>query len=408
MTLYLFDDARARDWTPFATTRPVGELLLGCLLLRERAERFWGAECAGALVDRDLAGFAEAGTPPIFHDVPVPSDEPLILFSSRAAPNLVAAPPPLPSTETTAKLMIGDEPVGWIVPPGAAPPSIGDLMSPGTATPEAPIVQIKGNVVGRPWDLIAMNGAQIREDMPAWSTGGHSSIPKGVHCVGAEQISLGHGVHLEPGVVLDASHGPIHLSDNVEVRAFTRLAGPAFVGEGTRLLGGAFEAVSIGPHCKIRGEVGSSVVLGYSNKAHDGYLGHSYLGKWVNLGALTTTSDLKNTYGTVRAPTPEGLVDTGLQKIGSMIGDHAKTGIGTMLSTGSVIGAGSNLFGDVMPPRSVPPFTWGGAGNALEEYDLERFLAVAERTMGRRSVALRDEDRTLLSRAWEKTRPDRS
>ena len=303
--------------------------------------------------------------------------------------------------------MIGDEPVGWVVPPGAAPPSLGELMSPGTAAPEAPVVEIEGTVMRRPWNLIARNATQICEDVPALFGDGRSSLPDGVHCLGTEQVSLGHGVELEPGVVLDASAGPIHLSDNVTVSAFTRLAGPAFVSVGTRLLGGVFEAVSIGPNCRIRGEVSSSVVLGYSNKAHDGFLGHSYLGKWVNLGALTTTSDLKNTHGTVQVPTPEGLVDTGLQKVGSMIGDHAKTGIGTMLSTGCVVGAGSNLFGNEMPPRSVPPFTWG-SGDAMEEYDLERFLTVAERTMGRRSVALSDQDRTLLSRAWEKTRPDRS
>lgn len=403
MSLYLFDDARARGWTPFATTRPVGELLMGCLLLRERAERFWDTRCAGHVVDPALMGFDEAEAPPTVHEVPVQDDEALILFSSRAVPDL-AAPP---STAVPARLVIGQETVGWIVPPGTVGPSLSDLLSPGGAPEGVAIIEIQGRVLERPWDLMAGNGAQICRDVSAIFPESRFSLPDGVHCSGNERISVGRGVRLEAGVRLDATDGPIRLSDDVEVLAFTRLAGPAFVGPGTRLLGGAFKDVSIGPNCKIRGEVESSVVLGYSNKAHDGYLGHSYLGKWVNLGALTTTSDLKNTYGTVRVPTPEGLIDTGLLKVGSMIGDHVKTGIGTMLSTGSVLGAGSNLFGGVMPPRSVPPFSWG-AGDALEEYDLERFLEVAERTLSRRDLPLTDNARTLLSRAWEKTRSDRS
>ena len=173
------------------------------------------------------------------------------------------------------------------------------------------------------------------------------------------------------------------------------------------MLGGAVQNVSIGPVCKVRGEVASSVVLGYSNKAHDGYLGHSYVGKWVNLGAFTTNSDLKNNYSTVRVPTPGGLVDTGLMKVGCLIGDHAKTGIGTLLSTGSVVGAGSNLFGGLMCPRHVPPFTWGSC-DTLEEYDLDRFLEAVERTMGRRDMPLAEGAHTLLINAWERTRSDRS
>lgn len=189
--------------------------------------------------------------------------------------------------------------------------------------------------------------------------------------------------------------------------AFTRISGPTFVGPGSHLLGGHFQGVSIGPACKVRGEVVNSVLLGYSNKAHDGYLGHSYTGKWVNLGALTTNSDLKNNYSTVRVPTVRGKVDTGLIKMGCMIGDHVKTGIGTLLATGSVIGAGSNLFGGLLSPQYVPPFTWGSI-NKLEEYHLDRFLKVVERSMGRRDMPLLDETRTLLENAWKKTKPDRS
>ncbi len=403
MALYLFDDAQARGWAPFATTRPAGELLFGCLLLRERAERFWGTPCTGQFTAPTLVGFDEDGAPPVVDGVPDGGDEPLVFFSSRAVPDLN----PVPPTDVPARLVMGGQTVGWITPPGGPPPSESDLLGPDPAIGDESVVEIQGRVLEHPWDLIAGNGEQIRQDVSTIFPESRFSLPDGVHCAGGERISVGHGVHLEAGVHLDATHGPIRLSDDVQVQAFTRLAGPAFVGPGTHLLGGAFQEVGIGPGCKVRGEVASSVVLGYSNKAHDGYLGHSYLGKWVNLGALTTNSDLKNNYGTVRVPTATGRIDTGLIKVGCMIGDHAKTGIGTLLSTGGVVGAGSNLFGGLIPARSVPPFTWG-SGDALEEYDLDRFLEVAERTMGRRDQPLTDQTRTLLTRAWEATRSDRS
>ena len=219
-------------------------------------------------------------------------------------------------------------------------------------------------------------------------------------------MSLGDGVQLEAGVHLDASDGPIRLSAGAHISAFTRLAGPTFVGPDTHVLGGSLGSVTIGPACRVRGEVSSTVLLGYVNKAHEGYLGHAYVGKWVNLGALTTNSDLKNNYGVVRVHTPEGSVDTGLIKIGCFLGDHVKTGIGTLLPTGCVIGVGSNLFGGVMAPLHVPAFSWG-MGENLEEYDIERFLDTAALAMSRREISLEEAARTLLRRACELTRPER-
>jgi UDP-N-acetylglucosamine diphosphorylase/glucosamine-1-phosphate N-acetyltransferase len=219
-------------------------------------------------------------------------------------------------------------------------------------------------------------------------------------------VSLGDAVYLEAGVHLDAIDGPIRLSDGVRVSAITRLAGPAFIGPDTHVLGGSLGDVTIGPACRVRGEVSSTVLLGYVNKAHEGYLGHAYVGKWVNLGALTTNSDLKNNYGTVRIHTAEGSVDTGLIKVGCFLGDHVKTGIGTLLPTGCVVGLGSNLFGGLMSPTHVPPFSWG-TGERLEEYDIERFLDTAAQAMSRREMSLENGNRTLLQRAWERTRPER-
>ncbi|HEX8246434.1 MAG TPA: hypothetical protein VF541_23215, partial [Longimicrobium sp.] len=141
----------------------------------------------------------------------------------------------------------------------------------------------------------------------------------------------------------------------------------------------------------------------YVNKAHDGHIGHAYLGAWVNLGAFTTNSDLKNNYSTVRLWTPDGETDTGEIKMGCLLGDHVKTGIGLLLNTGTVVGAGSNLYGAAMPPKYVAPFSWG-TGEELTAYRVDKFLEVAERAMGRRSVELTPGMRAQLERAWQRAR----
>jgi hypothetical protein len=149
----------------------------------------------------------------------------------------------------------------------------------------------------------------------------------------------------------------------------------------------------------VHGELSTTIFLGHANKAHDGFVGHSVLGRWVNLGASTVTSNLKNTYGTVQLWTPSGVRETGMQFLGTLFGDHVKTAIGTRLSTGTVLGTGANVFGDAMPPRVVAPFAWGGAIDA-PAYRLDRFLLVAERAMARRHITLGDGARRQLTAAY--------
>jgi hypothetical protein len=152
----------------------------------------------------------------------------------------------------------------------------------------------------------------------------------------------------------------------------------------------------------VRGELADSVLTGFVNKAHDGYIGHALLGRWVNLGAFTTNSDLKNNYRPVSVWTPDGDRDTGLLKVGCFLGDHVKTGIGTVLNTGTVIGAGSNIFGGLMPPTVVPPFSWG-SGADLRDHHADRFLATTEHVMARRGQALTPGVRRILQEAWRAT-----
>ena len=408
MALILFDDERARAWTPFTLTRPAGELLFGCQSLRDRAERFWGSACTGHIADPGLQRFMEPGAAPVVsHEVLSSASESgggttRVLFSSRAVPEFAPAPP----TDEPAVLVMQDEIVGWILPPGTDPPDENDVLDPSSSAMSFPKIELPGRLLVDVWDLMSGNGEQVCSDVINLFPESRFTLPKGVHVSGSERVSLGDHVHLEAGVHLDATNGPIRLSDGARASAFTRLAGPAFIGSGAQLLGGSLEGVTIGPACRIRGEVSSTVVLGYSNKAHDGYLGHAYVGKWVNFGALTTNSDLKNNYGTVRVHTSDGPIDTGLLKVGCFLGDHVKLGIGTLLPTGCVVGVGSNLFGGLMVPQRVPPFSWG-AGESLEEYDIERFLDTAELAMSRREISLDESGRTLLREVWERTRSQR-
>ena len=393
LQLILYDDAIARSWFPFTLTRPAGELLFGTRTLRERAEEVAQVKCGGHLSTNELADFDEPDTPAVISNDAVDTKCPRLFLSSRAVLDWSAD---LPQPDHTVVFRIGKETVGYYCAPGEPSPTDAQLLQSGAARAE----EVTGTTLGHVWELMSRNAAQVQLDIEHLHKQAAARVPLSVATIGNGALVLGKDVTIEPGVVLDLSSGPIWLDNGVTVRAFTRLAGPSYVGRQSQLLGGSFTAVSIGPHCKVHGEMEQTVVLGYSNKAHDGFLGHAYLGCWVNLGALTTNSDLKNNYGNVRLWTPDGEVDTGEMKIGCFLGDHVKTGIGTMLNTGTVVGPGSNLFGSALPPKFVPPFSWG-SGADLSTYDLQKFLETAETAMARRKVRLSEKQRRMLSSAWQ-------
>ncbi len=205
-------------------------------------------------------------------------------------------------------------------------------------------------------DLVSGSASAIAEDFEAYV----HAMPEpaahafpGTHFLRPERIRLGGDVRVDPGVVLDARDGPILIGPDVHVMSNAVIAGPVAIGRATLVKPGAriAHATCIGPVCKVGGEIEGSIVQGFSNKQHDGFLGHSYLGSWVNLGAATDTSDLKNNYGEVRIVVAGREIATGSRHVGSFIGDHSKTGIHTMLNTGTVVGAFANVFGAGFPPR---------------------------------------------------------
>lgn len=395
--LVLFDDARARDWSPLADCRPVGELLFGCATLRERAEQALGLRCE-AYVAEGLEELDEPDLPPVRAPGALDASACRLFLSTRCV--LRGPLPPLP--EGPARLVVDDRTVGWLVPAGASPPP---LDEPGRAEGGGPPLVLEGTVLEHPWDLVRANPDAVREDVAALFEA--TPPPPGVHVIGEGTLSLAPDAVIEPGVTLDLRDGPVRIGPGARIEGPARLVGPLFVGAGTLVFGGHLAASSIGPVCKVRGEVADSVLVGWANKAHDGYLGHALVGRWVNLGALTTNSDLKNNYGSVSVRTARGRVDTGLAKVGCFLGDHVKTGIGTLINTGTVIGTGSNVFGGAMPPTFVPAFSWG-SGQDLVDYRLDRFFEVAERAMARRGAALGPGARAILERLWHHTAPLRA
>jgi UDP-N-acetylglucosamine diphosphorylase / glucose-1-phosphate thymidylyltransferase / UDP-N-acetylgalactosamine diphosphorylase / glucosamine-1-phosphate N-acetyltransferase / galactosamine-1-phosphate N-acetyltransferase len=399
--LILFDDDVARRWEPFALTRPAGELLFGTLTLRARAERVLGVRCIGHLAAEHLNGFEEPGAPPVLTSADGATDSPRIYLSSRFVPDWGGSPEGF----TEGPIRSADGAVlGWYAPPGSPAPNDGFFESPERSDAAGRGTQLPGRLLENVWELIHANPDQIGRDVEGLGVEALAqALPSGAHQWGKHRLLVDPTSTIEPSAVFDTTQGPIWIDRDARVRAFTRLVGPAYVGPGSVVLGGPVEAVSVGPVCRVRGELAESVCVGYVNKQHDGHMGHAYLGRWVNLGAETTNSDLKNNYGTIRIWTPAGDVDTGEIKMGSLVGDHVKTGIGLLLNTGTVIGAGSNLYGAEMPPKYVPPFSWG-TGDQLVEYRLDKFLEVAERAMSRRGVELSSGLREQLGRAWRRGR----
>jgi UDP-N-acetylglucosamine diphosphorylase/glucosamine-1-phosphate N-acetyltransferase len=354
-------------WQPFTGTRPLAELRAGAWRIRDRWAGMLGLDDVSILGEH-AAAFADADSAPLTPRGAVSG--PAIVARSDFAPvgHALALEPPV------RRLTHNGTTVAWIVPEGER------WTGPRETGPE---VVVDGRLLAGSWDLITALEHLLPADCSDALAAGPDPVPDGSLVLGDPADVASFGAVVEPGVVFDVRRGVVVLEEGVQVRSGTRLEGPLFVGSGTLLLGGAIRHSSIGPQCRVHGEVSSSVFLGYANKSHDGFVGHSVVGQWANLGAGTITSNLKNTYGEVRLDLPGGRLATGRTNLGSLLGDHAKTAIGTMLSTGTVVGAGANVLGAPVP-RWVPPFAWGAAGS--EFLDADGFVKIARRVMPRRNV----------------------
>ncbi|MFC1687546.1 putative sugar nucleotidyl transferase [Patescibacteria group bacterium] len=261
------------------------------------------------------------------------------------------------------------------------------------------------------WELVDDNADAITEDGKQFELGKRKgAIYATTVLINPKQVYLPESSSAGPGVVLDASEGPIIIDDNVEIMPNAVLKGPIYVGEGSKIKSGAliYEGTSIGHTCKVGGEVEKSIFLAFSNKQHTGFIGHSYIGSWCNLGEGSSNSDLKNTYSRVKVLLNNKPVETERQFVGIFMGDHVKTGIHSMFTTGSVIGPMSNVFGGGFQPKYLPPFSWQDVNKKLQEYDLSKAIEVSARVMKRRDQALTEELKEYILDLHKSTKKLRS
>src|SRR6201999_827727 len=220
--------------------------------------------------------------------------------------------------------------------------------------------ELGGDWIARPWDLVARNADHVVRDFHTSGQVGVSNRHLATAAIvgPADRLYIHESARIDPYTVFDTTSGPITVAAGAWVQPFTRVEGPSYIGRDTQLFRANLRGgVTIGPVCRIGGEVEATVVHGYSNKYHEGFLGHAYVGEWVNLGAITSNSDLRNDYGEVYVPLGGDPVATGMAKVGCFIGDHTRTGLGSMLNTGTAIGGMCNVLpADPLLPKHVPPF----------------------------------------------------
>lgn len=262
------------------------------------------------------------------------------------------------------------------------------------------------------WDLMNLNGEEIKNEAYLFFESSRENFVNKVHqsvnMVKKENIFIGKDVNIKPGVVLDASIGPIIIENGVEIFPNAVIEGPFYIGESSKIKSCAtiYENVSIGKVCKVGGEVEQSVFMPYSNKQHAGFIGHAYIGSWVNLGADTNNSDLKNNYSPVKAKLAGREIDTKMQFLGLMIGDHSKSSINTMFNTGTVVGFSCNIFGTGFPDKYVPSFCWGGS-DSMVTYNLDKCMETAKTVMARRKIDFTKADEQVFKAVFNLTKPER-
>ena len=386
--LAIFEDAGYVNLLPLVYWRAVFELRCGCRSLARRICDIQGADNATAYVRRDLAA--------------VTTDRDGWHMPERAAQSRrtlfvngrCLLFEPIGPTGGDVVGMCGDE-IAFIWAEaelaGRLTPEVfldSELLSAELAQVDR--TETQATLIRYPWDLVQNNIQALEEDWREISDPKiEGRIYVGAHLLAAENISIGPGSVIKPGVVLDAEDGPIVIGPNVTVKPNCTLEGPLFIGEGSLIQPGASigEGVSIGEICKVGGELESSIIHSHSNKQHDGFLGHSYIGQWVNLAADTINSDLKNTYGPVRVAINGREVDSQLTFVGLTMGDHTKTSVNSIFSTGSVVGFACNLFMSQFVPRFVPSFSWF-TDEGRQEAIPQKVVAVAQTVMARRNVRM--------------------
>jgi UDP-N-acetylglucosamine diphosphorylase/glucosamine-1-phosphate N-acetyltransferase len=408
MKLVIFEDASYEQFYPLTYMRPAFDLRCGSTLLREKIERAFGRRADVLFVREWLREAHSVRTSAKVNDLGALQGDDLVLVNGRG----LWIGDKFPAAGRDACAMAGAEIVYLtLTKRTAARVQASDLAGfLAAAAGLVPAAETDLKLLGYPWHLIEENGAAIRDDFRRIGRRGvHGTLaPSAVVWGPQDQVYVAPGAVVEPTAVIDTQEGPVLIEEGVRVNPHSRIQGPAAIGRNSQILGAKIrEGTAIGPVCRVGGEVEESIIHGYSNKYHDGFLGHAYVGEWVNLGALTTNSDLKNDYSTVQVRVKGQLLDSGSTKVGCFIGDHTKTSIGTLINSGTVLGMMSNILGaGCLLPKSVPSFVMF-MDNKIYKAGLGQLIGTARTAMGRRKAAMTPEEEALIRRLFELTKDER-
>lgn len=409
MRVVFFEDDLASQFAPIALMRPVCELLCGCFSLRERVLRECSSESWGALVRAELKDvYSEEHPGAIVNDVGAMETDSTLLVNARwlgAAADLKNA--------TLDNIGLIEDQIAWLMIDADEAALFHEdnwnEVIPRIAAKRSDRATADGVLLRRPWDLITNNARQIAADFAGFES--QADVPDHVAVIGDRSLlSIDATAQLDPYVVLDLRGGPIRIEANAKVQSFTKIEGPAFVGGESQLFRALVRAgTSIGPSCRVGGEIEESIFQGFANKYHDGFLGHSFVCPWVNIGAMTSTSDLKNDYSNVKVPLEGVPIDSGSPKVGSFIGDHAKTAINSMFNTGSSIGVMAMVLpGGPLLPKFIPSFSVVWFGQVQESWDLARSLETAKVAMNRRDMDFTEAQADLIRFLHDQTAETRA
>ena len=390
MNYILFDGDVRNSLLPFTFTKPVADLRIGILTIREKWEKHLGLTTTTITEDY------------LEEKYPMVEMEENVMINASFCPNkgLVEMIQNLSENEAIFK---GDDVIAFYT---TNTQEEVNFESYNQIEFEDEVLQIKNT-----WDIFSLNDKAIQQDFDLITEGRKSQpIPAGVQTVSSENIFIEKGAKLT-FCILNASEGPIYIGRNAEIMEGSVVRGALAMCENSvlKLSSKIYGATTLGPYCKVGGEVNNSVLMGYSNKGHDGFLGNSVLGEWCNLGADTNNSNLKNNYAEVRLwdYNTGRFAKTGLQFCGLMMGDHSKCGINTMFNTGTVVGVSANIFGSGFPRNFVPSFSWGGA-SGFTEYKTDKVFEVATVVMERRKMVFDDVEKRILEHVFEITKPYRN
>ncbi|HLB73664.1 MAG TPA: putative sugar nucleotidyl transferase [Sedimentisphaerales bacterium] len=390
MRLVLVDrcqEARGKFY-PLSLSRPLWELRCGFGSLREKLIGKIGAQDVVYFVPDYMADAYRADVSGAVNDSSALSGDNLLILDGRLKAETFDVPCDGPSE-------VGVETGGGVV---YARITRNDVARLDCRDIDGFIASAKAKLTNVPcalakwqytWDLVLANPDQLRADFEAAGRSGiEGTIDQPKTILGSSKdVYIAQGARVHPMVVIDAEHGPVYIDQGAQIHPFSRIEGPCYIGRDSILLGAKCrEGNSIGPMCRVGGEVEESIIHGHSNKYHDGFLGHAYVGEWVNLGALTTNSDLKNDYSTVSVMLDgHNAIDTGSTKVGSLIGDHTKTSIGTLLNTGSYVGAMAIIMATgKLLPKYIPSFSWFIEGVVTKGFGRRKLYETAKTAMSRR------------------------